>query len=329
MATNNIKATIFIPTYNGEKYIKDILWSIYRQKVSFEYEVLIIDSGSSDKTLSIIELFQKKHDSLRLVKINNSEFGHGKTRNYAAEISNGEIMVYLSHDAIPAHKEWLYEMLKPFEMNKNIMGVIGKQIARPKCVPLLKFEIDAVFRNLGPEFGVTISYKDTFMRNPIYYDSVTFYSDVNSATRRDFILNTIPYRDVTYSEDQLFGRDIIDAGYYKAYSPRARVIHSNDLTLREYKHRVFDEIVGLRRIGAKVHKPSLKAIIKMVIFGSIKDAIKTVRDGEYSTKRKLYWLAINPLYHIEKWHGYTLGVDLKLKDNDSFYKHSLEAKRKI
>jgi rhamnosyltransferase len=324
---NDIKATVFIPTYNGEKYLDDILKLIFKQKVDFKFDVMIIDSGSKDKTLSIIEKYQKRHNNLELIEIPNSEYGHGKTRNYAAQIAKGEFMVYLSHDAIPAHDRWLYEIVKPFELNDKIVGVVGKQVPRPKCVPLLKYEIRSVFRNLGPDSATPLFYKDTFMKDPVFKDSVTFYSDVNSAARREFLVNVIPYRDVPYSEDQLFGRDIIEAGYVKAYAPRATVVHSNDIALREYKHRTFDEIVGLRRIETELVMPSLKWTIKSIVLGSMKDAYRTIRDDQYSLKRKIFWLIVNPLYHIEKWRGFRTGLKHDLDDDLIFSKHSLEARR--
>lgn len=325
---SKIKATIFIPTYNGEKYINEILKMIYKQVVDFQYDVLIIDSGSTDQTLEIISKFQKKHDNLELIQIPNSEFGHGKTRNYAATISKGEYMVYLSHDAVPSDIDWLYEILKPFEINEKIVGVMGRQAPRPKCVPLQKYEILGAFKNLGPEFGTTIFFKDIFMKkSPVYYDPVTFYSDVNSAARRSFLLETIPYRDVPYSEDQLFGRDLIDAGYQKAYASRATVIHSNDLELKEYKHRVFDEIIGLRKIGTEIARPSNKAVFRMLVEGIMKDTYRTLKDQQYSTKRRIFWLVVNPLYHIEKWRGYLLGLKTELSDTARFDKFSLETRR--
>jgi rhamnosyltransferase len=323
----NIKATIFIPTWQAEPYLNDILRSIFRQKVEFEYEVLIFDTSSTDKTPQIIEKYKKKHDNLRSKTITKAEFGHGKTRNEAAHEANGEIVVYLSHDAIPAHDYWLHEIVAPFDISPKIIGVTGKQIPRHKCVPLQKYEIRSAFHNLGPDFGTTVFYKDSFMKNPIYNDSVTFYSDVNSAARRSYLTGTLPYRDVPYSEDQLFGKDIINAGLYKVYAARASVVHSNDLTLNEYKHRMFDEIIGLRKIGADIKTPSIKSIVKMTVFGVIKDAIRTVRDNEYSLKRKLFWLAVNPLYHVEKWRGIRLAARAELTDIEMFDKHSLEMKR--
>lgn len=326
--TNTPKATIFIPTYNGQAHLKEIFVAIFKQKVDFDYEVLVIDSGSTDSTVKIIKKFEAKYDNIRFIQIPNSEYGHGKTRDYAARIAEGEIVVYISHDAIPSHSRWLYEMVKPFELNDKIAGVMGKQIPRPKCFPLLKYEIQSVFRNFGPDFGTTIFYKDDFVKKKSIYDSITFYSDSNSAARRSYLTGMFPYRHVDYAEDQLLGRDIIDGGYLKAYAPRASVIHSNDLELREYKHRMFDEILALRKNGIKVERPSIKRIVKMIVIGSSKDAVRIVRDKQYSFKRKVYWMLLNPFFYIEKWRGVRLATSVNLNDKEAHSQHSLEEKRK-
>jgi rhamnosyltransferase len=63
----------------------------------------------------------------------------------------------------------------------------------------------------------------------------------------------------------------------------------------------------------------------MITRGMIRDTWAIAHDGQYSFKRKLYWLVINPVFHIEKWRGvrraYAVSVD------DSGEKYSLEASR--
>lgn len=318
------KATIFIPTWFGEQYLDEVLESIFSQKVPYDYEVLIYDTSSKDRTPEIIEKYAKKHKNLRHKTITKDEFGHGKTRNAAAHDAKGEIVVYISQDVTPAHDRWLYEMVKPFDLNDKIVGVMGKQDPRPHCFPLLKSEIRSVFRGFGPDFGTTLFYKDEFVKDQGVYDAISFYSDVNSAARRSFLVSEIAYQDVPYAEDQLLGRDIIDAGYLKVYAPRGTVIHSNDMTLGEYKHRMFDETIGLRKIGIPVEVPGKKLIAKLIVKGVIRDMLNIVRDGQYSVKRKLYWLIVNPLYHFNKWRGVRLAALASIDDQASLNKYSLE-----
>lgn len=311
-ATQRTDITIFIPTFNAETYLKEVLKAIYRQEIDKTFEVLIIDSGSTDKTLEIINDFP----DVRLQQIPNSEFGHGKTRQLAAEIAKGEIIVYLSHDATPSHKRWLYEMVKPFEFNEKIAGVMGKQIPRQHCFPMMKYEINAVFRKFGPDFGVSLFYKDTFIKSPDVYDAVRFYSDVNSATRRSILLSKVPYRDVAYAEDQLFGEDILEAGLIKAYAPRGSVSHSNDVKLKEYDKRIFDETFGLRKSGVAIDMPSVPKLIYGVTKSILRDSVRITLDGKYSIRRKVYWLLINPLYHLQKWRGFRQAIKTHIDDKD-------------
>lgn len=315
--------TVFIPTWFGVDYLEPLLNSVLNQKIDKKFEILIYDTSSTDGTKEIIEQFAEKYDSIRWKTLTKEQYGHGRTRQQAAEDARGEFVVYLSQDAIPAHDRWLYEMVRPFEINKDIVAVMGKQDPRSNAFPLLKYEIQSVFSSFGPDNGVTLFYKDYFVVNQGQYDFISFYSDVNSAARRSILTGHIPYKDVNYAEDQLFGRDIIDAGLIKAFSPRGNVIHSNDMTLKQYAPRMFDETIGLRRSGIPVAVPSKKVVLKMTIKGIIRDTFKILRDSDYSWRRKLYWIVINPFFHIEKWKGVRRATLVSL-DDTSANKYSLE-----
>lgn len=327
MKDNNPYVTVFLPTYYGEEYLDEVLSRVFAQEVDFEYEVVVRDTCSGDKTPEIIQKYLAKHNNMRYQTIEKKDYIHGKVRRDAAYDAKGEIVVYLSQDAIPAHNKWLYEIVKPFELNDKIAGVVGKQDPRPNCVPMLKNEIRSVFKNLGPDYGITLFYKDYFVKDQGQYDFISFYSDVNSAARRSVLTGDVPYQAVEYAEDQLFGRDIIGAGYIKAYAPRANVIHSNDVALKDYKARLFDETLGLRRVGIPVDKPSKKTITKIIVKGVLKDAFLTLNDRNYSFKRKIYWLVMNPFYYLEKWKGVRHGAGVDLSDSSIYEEYSLEGQQ--
>ncbi|UOE44486.1 glycosyltransferase family A protein [Agromyces larvae] len=316
-------ATVTILTYNGEEYLERILAQLRAQELDAPFEVLVIDSGSTDSTLDIVRRFPE----VRLHEIPNSEFGHGRTRNLAARLANGEFVAYLTHDAIPIGPNWLRELLAPFAIDERIVAVMGKQVPRRECFPLLKYEIQGVFAGFGPDLATSVFYKDDAIDDSAL-GYLGFYSDVNSAARRDFLLNTIPYRDVRYAEDQLFGRDIIEAGYRKAYAPRAAVEHSNDLTLDEYGKRIFDETVGLRQIGEPIPRMSRRSQIRLTARGIAGDTIRILRDRDYSWRRKLYWLVVNPSFQIRKWSSYRPSTLVDLADDRAIASGSLEHSRK-
>ncbi|CAN5207918.1 hypothetical protein BH09ACT1_BH09ACT1_02400 [soil metagenome] len=317
-------ATVAILTYNGEKYLRRILDSVLAQEIDGDVEVLVIDSGSTDSTLSIVA----SYPSVRLHEIPNSEFGHGKTRNLAARLAQGEFIAFLTHDAIPLSPLWLYEMLAPFGLDERIVAVMGKQIPRPTCFPLMKYEINGVFAQFGPDFGVSVFYKDMFVKDEGTLAAITFYSDVNSAARRAFLVDTIPYRDVRYAEDQMFGQDLIEAGYKKAYAPRAAVEHSNDLTYDEFGSRIFDETVGLRQIGTAVPQMSKLGLYRRIARSVMGDTSRIVKDRAWSRKRRAYWLVVNPFYQARKWSSVRDAANVDLSDESAIAAGSLEHQRK-
>lgn len=137
----------------------------------------------------------------------------------------------------------------------------------------------------------------------------------------------IPYQDVRYSEDMAFGLEIVEAGWIKAYAPRASVEHSNDLKLSEYKKRIFDEVVGMRRIGHEIPVLTFSRQIAYTGFGVLRDSFSIIRDRDYSWKRKLYWLTVNPLFHIAKWRSYFVATRVDIYDEDAIQAGSLEAHR--
>ena len=316
--------TIAILTYNGETYLRRILEMIRRQDFAGTVEVLVIDSGSTDSTLDIVRSFPE----VRLHQIPNSEFGHGRTRNLAATLARGDIVAYLTHDAVPASESWLTELVAPFAIDERIVAVMGKQVPRPGCFPLLKYEIRGVFAGFGPDFGTTVFYKDGFAKDEGVLGAMSFYSDVNSAARKRFLTDVVPYRDVRYAEDQLFGRDVLDAGYKKAYAARAAVEHSNDLTLPEYERRIFDETVGLREIGFPIPPMSRAQQLRLTARGIVGDTLRILRDGDFSWKRKLYWLVVNPAFQVVKWRSYRDSTLVDPSDEEAVRAKSLEHSRK-
>lgn len=323
--TDNIKATVFIPTYYGEDNLDELFTALCKQKVDFEYEILVIDTSSKDRTPEIIRSWAPKFQHFRYETITKPEFSHGRVRQQAAEMAQGEYVVYLTQDATPAHDRWLYEIIQPMERIPQVAGVMGKQDPRPTALPLLKEEIIRTFAQFGPDFGTSVFYEDEFIDSQQIFDLVTFYSDVNSAARKSVLLDDVPYQDIPYAEDQKFGEDLVRHGYMKAYAPRANVWHTNEIKLRDYKKRMFDEIVGVRRVGKTMDPISIPFVIKQVVRALTLGSRFILRDGQYSWKRKLYWLVVNPLFVVEKWKGVRAAIAVNLKDEQAIANQSLES----
>ena len=323
---NKPLVTVAVLTYNGERYLDQIFSALRQQLCEFSFETLVIDSGSTDSTLGIIA----RYPEVRLHQIPNSEFGHGKTRNLAAQLARGKYIAYLTHDAIPANNQWLANIIAPMEAQSAVMGVLGRQLPRTNCVPMLKYEIQLTFARQGAHFGMTfLNQQDVEYASVFDRSAMTFYSDVNSATRVDFLRDGIPYRDVDYAEDQMFAEDLLASGYWKAYAPQASVIHSNDLSLKEIGPRTFDEVFALRKLGHDLKPLPVPKTIGVVLKKSLGDSGRLFKDPEISGLRLLYWLFWNPLFIANKWNYYNKACRVSFSDSDTIGRHSLETSKKM
>jgi rhamnosyltransferase len=321
-AAASLDATVVIPTLNGERYLDRILVMLERQEFAGSVEILVIDSGSTDRTLEIV----RAHPDVRLHEIPNSEFGHGRTRNLAARLARGRLVAYLTQDAIPLSARWLAEMTAPLDpAGADAVAVLGRQEPRPGCFPLQKYEIQAVFSRFGDR--VAVYQRGASPPTASELDLLGFYSDVNSATRRDFLLDVIPYRDLSYSEDMAFGRDLILAGYRRAYAPLGGVEHSNDLTLREYGKRIFDETLAMRRVSPGSPGYGLGSVLLRTGYGIVKDSRRIIRDPDYGIAATLRWLVVNPLFHLSKWVNYRRAFGVELDDHRAIAARSLEREK--
>lgn len=313
-------ATVFIPTWNGEDYLRAALTAVLAQDVDDAFDVLVIDSGSTDSTLAILADFPQ----VRVEHIDKADFGHGKTRNLAASMATGDVVAFLTQDAIPADDQWLRRLIEALEISPDVWGVFGRQIPRDNCPPLQRYEILGAFAASGIDIGVTL--QSAAWSPAQQRDRAGFYSDVNAAARRSTLVDVLPYRDVPYAEDQLFGRDVLERGKLKAYAPAAAVIHSNDVTLADYPHRMFDEGVALRRAGSTVRVGSFPVRLARVLRGSLGDALRIARDPYYSGAAKLRWWFLNPLFHWQKWRGYRWAETANLDDEHAHRRRSLEGR---
>ena len=69
-----MKLSVHILTYNSDKFISKCLDSIIKQKTTFQFDIVIGDDASSDKTVKIINSYINKHDKIKL-KIHDSNLG--------------------------------------------------------------------------------------------------------------------------------------------------------------------------------------------------------------------------------------------------------------
>ena len=91
----NKKISIIIPVYNAEKYLKCCLDSILNQSYK-NLEIIIINDGSTDNSLKVIEEY-KKNDN-RIILISQKNQGVSKSRNNGLELATGDYIMFIDPD---------------------------------------------------------------------------------------------------------------------------------------------------------------------------------------------------------------------------------------
>lgn len=293
--------TVFVPTYNGEKYLGESINAILSQELpkGYKLELLITDSGSKDRSVDIIKAYG---DKVTFDQISNSEFSHGRTRQRAAEKAKGEYILFITQDATPTDTHWIINMVEPFQISNRIGCVFGRQIPRPYAVPTIKREVSSVFNGFGAHNSIVIHNKRSLASVFDHPDYNYFFSDVNSAIRKDLI-HEIPFRDVKYAEDMALAEDMEAAGYLKAYSPRGAVWHSNEYSFQQYYHRKFDEFLGIQHSTNQTLKMTTKEWLLGWIKPTLADWSFIRHDREYNLRAKLKFFVIAPIFNINEKRG--------------------------
>jgi glycosyltransferase involved in cell wall biosynthesis len=228
---------VIIPVKNGGAVLRKSLAAVNAQKTAFPFEVLCIDSGSTDDSVEVIEAA-----GARLYQIPPHEFGHGKTRNLGVSLSQTPFVALITQDAIPADEHWLEALIEPFLYDDSVAGVFGPHLPHEGCRPAEAYLLERHFAQFGSE-NVTHrigSSPRTWNEYASRRDFYCFFSDNNAALRRS-VWERVPYRDVEFMEDQLWAAAVLEAGYGKAYAPRARVRHSHNYDTVTTLRRAFDE----------------------------------------------------------------------------------------
>ena len=241
--------SIVLPTRNGAATLPTLLDSISRQRVDFPFEIVAVDSASSDGTAALL---RGRVD--RLISISVDAFDHGLTRNLGIEQAGGELIVLLVQDALPASDSWLAELTAPLIADDTVAGAFARQLPRPDASAVTRYCLARW--TASSDVARTIAVADRAeleALDPMAQVERCAFDNVCSCIRRS-IWSQHPFRRTPIAEDIEWAREVLLAGYRLAYVPAATVIHSHDRPAR-YElartyllHRRLYELFGLRTI---------------------------------------------------------------------------------
>ncbi|MEJ0018276.1 MAG: glycosyltransferase [Acetobacteraceae bacterium] len=225
------KVTVCIPTYNGGRLLRQVVARVRSQRAPWPFDMVIIDSSSTDGSIRrLLADAMPEAPPLQVATIAQAEFQHGRTRNLCADMARGELVAFLTQDALPADDFWLYNLVTMLERFPRAAGAFGRHVAWPSASPFVKRELDEHFAGLA-RAGLVLS-RDTDRElwragDPEWRQVLHFFSDNNACLRR-CIWQQVPYPELVFGEDQAWADGIIRLGYEKVYVPSAVVYHSHD-----------------------------------------------------------------------------------------------------
>jgi len=254
---SSIHASVLIPVKNGGPLLDDVLQAVLAQQAPWAFEVIVVDSGSSDGSVERV-----RQHGVRCETIAPESFGHGRTRNLLASMAAGQFLVFITQDAKPASPHWLRNLVEGCNAAPDVAGAFGPHLAYPQARWVTQRELALHFAGFGQQLAVTrLEDRARFAADPGYRQWLHFFSSNNACIRRS-VWERIPLPDVAFAEDQTWALSAIEAGYAKAFVPDAAVFHSHDFGVWETLQRNFDEARSFHRyFGYRVQGSLLRALV--------------------------------------------------------------------
>jgi 2-desacetyl-2-hydroxyethyl bacteriochlorophyllide A dehydrogenase len=229
MSERHPETTIVIRAFNEERWLPDVMTALERQRYR-DFEVLLVDSGSVDRTREIAAA-----GGARIVRLRSEDFTFGHSLNVGVREARGALIAILSAHAIPAHEDWLENLIAPLRQPNTAM-VYGGQRGHM----LSKFSESRDFERLFPQRRHTVEVEAPFANN------------ANSAVKRS-LWEEHPFdeglpglEDIEWAKHWVIqGRDVV-------YEPDACIIHVHTETWPQVRRRYYREAMAARWIGLKI-----------------------------------------------------------------------------
>jgi len=208
--------SVIMRTKNVDWVISEALAGLFQQDWK-DFELLVIDSGSTDQTLQRVAAYPH-----RLLQIAPTDYYPGRVLNKAVAASRGQIVVFQNADVVPLNTQALRNLLRPLQ-NPEVQASFARQLPRPEAEAWVRRDYAAAFPAQGhaPDW-MTLSLPFAAMRR--------------SAWRQQ------PFYDWAWgSEDSEWGLRARQRGWQVAYAPDSLVMHSHNYKLSEIYGRRFIE----------------------------------------------------------------------------------------
>ena len=224
----NKTVDVIIPAYHPGKEFATLIKRLEKQSVPI-HRIIVMNTEESMWNKE----WEKLSDVMEIHHLAKSEFDHGGTRAQAAELSDADVMIFMTQDAMPADRELLAELLKALEQDENIAAAYARQLPNAECSFVERYTRAFNY----PDRSVVKTKEDMDQ-----YGIKTFFcSNVCAAYKKDIYQKQGGFvRRTIFNEDMIYAGGLIQAGYGIAYAAEAKVIHSHNYNCMQQFHRNFD-----------------------------------------------------------------------------------------
>jgi rhamnosyltransferase len=210
------RVCVIMRTKNSDWVVDRALSALFSQTYA-DFELIVVDSGSTDRTLEIVQQYP-----CRLIEIEPADYFPGAVLNSAIEQTNGDIVVFQNSDTVPLSQHALSHLVAAFD-DPDVQAAFGRQIPRPEAEDWVRRDYDSSFPANQPA-------------PPWLTLSLPF-----AAMRRDAWESHSFYEDAWASEDTEWGHWAEQNGLVIRYVPEATVMHSHNYTFKQIYGRRFVE----------------------------------------------------------------------------------------
>jgi rhamnosyltransferase len=271
MGMSDPSVSIILRSFNEAWALRETLPALAAQNYK-PWELIVIDSGSTDGSVKLIRQFQPRH----LIQIPHSEYNPSRVMNQGMELASWNFGIFLNADAMPLGPDWLGPLVTAL-LDPQVAAVFGRQIPRPDC--------QAVFAH---------DYERCFGANRESVKWEHFFSMASSGIRKDIWAKRGFNERMQYSEDDEYTRWCRAQGYRVVYVPESVVMHSHNYTAAQAWKRSFGE--GRARAAVWKNRIANPTWGRNVFLGWVNDArrdfrfcTRTRRLGEWPHALRIRW----------------------------------------
>ena len=227
---------VIIPTYKPQNGFIELLRMLERQTVKPERIIVINTDEACFKDFEACCDDGEILSRIELTHIKKEEFDHGRTRNMAMKMSDADICIMMTMDALPKDEYLIENIVKPLE-DETVAASYARQLA---------YENSSVTEKLTRQFNYP---EESIIKSAKDIESMQikafFCSNVCCAYNMHIFNELGGFIDKTiFNEDMIYAAKAVRAGYRIAYSADACVYHSHEYSGIEQFKRNFDNGVS-------------------------------------------------------------------------------------